>query len=111
MIRNDLITFPEFRESLFKLVESIVSHCTEGFFALEQDKFQTIILVILFAIKHEKPELMEIGLQTMHNLNSVVIQNQQVASIFYKNFYLLIIKDILSVMTDYRHMSGFKLQG
>lgn len=109
MIRNDLVSYPEFRESLFKLVESIVQHCTAGFFQLEADKFQTIILIILFATKHEKPELMEIGLETMHIVNTVVVQNPQVASIFYKNFYMLIIKDILTVMTDYRHMSGFKL--
>ena len=39
MIRNDLMSFPEFRECLFKLVESIVKHCTEGFFQLDSDKF------------------------------------------------------------------------
>jgi exportin-1 len=33
-----------------------------------------------------------------------------VAGIFYKNFFTLIITDTLSVLTDYRHMSGFKLQ-
>ena len=30
---------------------------------------------------------------------------------FYSTFYLLILTDSLAVMTDYRHMSGFKLQG
>jgi exportin-1 len=40
-----------------------------------------------------------------------VVSEPQVASIFYQNFYLLIIRDILTVMTDYRHVSGFKLQG
>lgn len=61
--------FPEFREGFFKLVESVVKHCTAGLFQLEFDKFHTIILSILFACKHEKPELMEIGLETMHALN------------------------------------------
>ena len=62
-------------------------------------------------MKHEKPELMEIGLETMSALNSLVINEPQIATIFYQNFYLLIIRDTLTVMTDYRHMSGFKLQG
>lgn len=61
-------------------------------------------------MKHEKPELMEIGLETMQNLNLLVASVPHIASIFYKNFYLLMIRDILTVMTDYRHMSGFKLQ-
>ncbi len=62
-------------------------------------------------MKHEKPELMEIGLETMHALNQLVMTEPSVATIFYKNFYVSIIKEILAVMTDYRHMSGFKLQG
>ena len=65
VIKDDYISFPEFREGLFKLVENIVKYCTGGLFQLAADKFQTIILTILFAMKHEKPELMEIGLETM----------------------------------------------
>ena len=111
MIKDDFISYPEFREGCFRLVEKIVKHCTAGLFQLSPDKFHTIILTILFAIKHEKPELMEIGLETMQALNSLVMSEPQVATIFYQNFYLLILKDILAVLTDYRHMSGFKIQG
>ncbi len=32
IIKNDYISFPEFRESLFKLVESIVKYCASGLF-------------------------------------------------------------------------------
>lgn len=69
MIKDDFISFPEFRDVCFKLVENVVKHCTAGLFNLTSDKFQTIILTILFAMKHEKPELMEIGLETMQALN------------------------------------------
>jgi exportin-1 len=92
-------------------VEKIVKHCTGGLFALSSDKFHTLILTMLFALKHEKPELMEIGLETLHALNTLVATEPPTATIFYQNFYLTIIKDLLAVITDYRHMSGFKLQG
>lgn len=59
-------------------------------------------------MKHEKPEIMEIGLDTMFSLNDLIMKEPSVANIFYKNFYFTIIKDTLAVMTDYRHMSGFK---
>lgn len=111
MIQSDYVMYPEFREGLFKLVENIVKYCTEGLFQMPTDQFETIILTILFAIKHEKPELMEIGLETLFALNSLVATAPQIANTFYRNFYLLIIRDIFTVMTDYRHMSGFKLQG
>ena len=69
MIRNDFVSFPEFRENFFTLVEKIIKHCTAGLFSLNINQFHTCILTILFAIKHEKPELMEIGLNTMYALN------------------------------------------
>jgi len=73
VIKNDYISYPEFREGLFKLVENIVKYCTGGMFELAGEKFETIILTILFATKHEKPELMEIGLETLHSLNALVV--------------------------------------
>ena len=69
MIGQDWVSFPEFRECLFNLIENIVKHCTVSLFSLEFSKFSTIILTILYAIKHEKPELMEIGLNTLQALN------------------------------------------
>lgn len=39
MIKDDYISFPEFREGLFKLVENIVKFCTGGLFSLQSDKF------------------------------------------------------------------------
>lgn len=111
VIKDDFISFPEFREGYFKLVEKIIKHCTSGFFNLSTDMFNTILLTVLFAMKHEKPELMEIGLQTMYALNQIVVTEPSIANIFYSKFYVMIIKDVLANLTDYRHMSGFKLQG
>ena len=39
MIKDDFISYPEFREGFFSLVENIVKHCTAGLFELEADKF------------------------------------------------------------------------
>lgn len=66
-------------------------------------------MTILFAMKHEKPEAMDIGLNTMNALNQLVAVEPMVTSVFYKNFYVIILKDLIMTMTDYRHMSGFKL--
>jgi len=68
-------------------------------------------MTVLFAMKHEKPELMDVGLLTMHALNFTVAQEPQIASVFYHNYITLIIKDTLTEITDYRHISGFKPQG
>ena len=41
-------------------------------FELDAQKFQTIILTVIFAMKHEKPEVMEIGLKSVWDLNDKV---------------------------------------
>ena len=79
-------------------------------FELDSERFETIIHTIIFAVKHEKPEIMEIGLKSMWNLNDKVSLHQHVCTIFYKSFYTLIIQEIIMVLSDCRHLSGFKLQ-
>jgi len=32
MIKDDFISFPEFREGFFRLVNNVISYCTESFF-------------------------------------------------------------------------------
>lgn len=72
MIQDDYISNPDFRDAFFILIQNIVQYCASGLFQLEADKFSTIILSVLFAMKHEKPEIMEIGLNTMFALNMTV---------------------------------------
>ena len=67
-IQNDFLTFPEFREGFFKLVMNIIKHCTNGLFMLDSDAFSRIVLTVIFAMQHEKPELMELGNDSMHAL-------------------------------------------
>ena len=68
-------------------------------------------MTILFAMKHEKPDLMELGLETMQSLNTLVVTSPDIASVFFERFYVQVVRDLLTLMTDYRHVSGFKLQG
>ena len=89
---------------------NIIKHCTQGLFSLDQSIFQNVILSVIFAMQHEKPELMDLGLQSMHALTVLLKDHPQVATEFYKNLYVQILKETLMVMTDYRHVSGFKMQ-
>jgi len=50
----------------------VINYCANGLFALAADKFQNLILVVIFAMQHEKPELMEIGLESMYSLTSML---------------------------------------
>jgi exportin-1 len=39
MIQNDFVSYPEFRETFFTLVEEIVKDCTAGLFQLDSQRF------------------------------------------------------------------------
>ena len=67
-------------------------------------------MTVLFSMSHVKPELMEIGNESMHALTVLIGNEPYYATLFYKSFYSQIMRDTLTVMTDYQHVSGFKLQ-
>lgn len=111
MIQADITTFPEFREGFFRLVMNIIKHCASGLFSQSSESFQTVVFTVLFAMQHEKPDLMELGNESMHALCCTLAESPAVATIFYQHFFTRCVRDTIAVMTDYRHMAGFKMQG
>ena len=53
---------------------------------------------------------MELGLETLSSLVSLVAEEPTVCTQFFSAYFNLILKDLLYVITDYLHVSGFKLQ-
>lgn len=70
-----------------------------------------MVYTVLFAMQHEKPDLMELGNASMHALCCTLVEQPTVATIFYQHFFTRCIRETITVMTDYRHMAGFKMQG
>ena len=62
MVQNDFQSLPEHREGFFSLTMNIVKHGTTGLFNLQPQTFQQMVQVIIFAMQHEKPEQMDLGL-------------------------------------------------
>jgi hypothetical protein len=57
-----------------------VKHCSQGAFCLPPDKFTTLINTVIFSMQHVKPELMEIGLETMSALTLLVANEPTVST-------------------------------
>jgi exportin-1 len=110
MIQNDFVQFPEFRLGFFKLVHSIILYCTQGLLELDPGSFNSIIESVVFGIKHEMPELMEVSLKSVWDLNDSILQVGEVSVLFYTQFFTKLFREVVYVMTDCRHLSGFKLQ-
>ena len=110
MISDNYTSFMDFRRNFFTLIKNIVDNCLEGLFQASQESFKTCIDSIIWAIKHYQIELAEIGLETMNELLSNVVKNDEVANVFFENFYMPIMRDTFYVLTDSLHKSGFYKQ-
>jgi exportin-1 len=53
---------------------------------------------------------MEISLKSIWDLNDNIQSVPQVCQIFYTQFYTNLMQQLIAIMTDCRHLSGFKLQ-
>jgi exportin-1 len=116
MIKMDFQSYPEHRINFFTLVKSLISNAFDALFQVQDSNFNKDVLnAIIWAIRHNQPQMFETGLETLliliKNVNmNRVANNINIADIFYKTFYFDLIQEILCVLTDSFHKSGFKLQ-
>ena len=54
--------FMDFRRGFFTLIKNIVLFSIEGLYTADENNFKTFIDSIIWAFKHDQPELAEIGL-------------------------------------------------
>jgi len=107
MITKNFEDFPEHRANLFNLLRAINHHCFPALLT-DQGNFTLIIESIKWAFKHTERNVAETGLNTLLELLNNV-QASQVSNDFYRAFYLGLLQDVFSVLTDTLHKPGFKL--
>ena len=100
----------DFRKNFFGLIKNIVNFSLEGLFKANEESFKICIDSIIWAVKHYQIQLAEIGLETMNELLSKVVLNEEIANVFFQNFYMSIMQDTFFVLTDSLHKSGFYKQ-
>mmetsp|Transcript_6441 Transcript_6441/g.15770 ORF Transcript_6441/g.15770 Transcript_6441/m.15770 type:complete len:1079 (-) Transcript_6441:407-3643(-) len=108
MITNNFEDYPEHRMNLFNLLRAINQHCFPALLN-SSENFRLIVESIKWAFKHTERNIAETGLNTLYELFNNVGKSQ-VGSEFYSTYYLSLLQDIFSVLTDTLHSPGFKLQ-
>ena len=112
MINKDFHEYPEFRVEFFKLLQAINLFCFPALLKLDGRQFKLIIDSCMWASKHDNREVENTGLSMcLELINNMAEADQQTASIFFQQFYVPILQDLLFVLTDSDHKAGFKTQG
>lgn len=111
MIKVDFQSYPDHRCKFYDLLKAINEHCFQSLFYLKEMQLKLYVDSLIWASKHEQPQVADIGLQILHKfLERLLSGPQQVYQPFFKLYYFTLMQDILSVLTDTLHKSGFKLQ-
>jgi len=111
MIKGDFQSYPDHRAKFYGLLKAINSHCFQALFYLPEAHLKLYVDSLIWAMKHEQPQVADSGLQILsHFLERLVAGPPQVFVGFFKQYYFILLQDVLGVLTDTFHKSGFKLQ-
>lgn len=109
MITTNMLDYPEHRVCFFRFLREANQHCFPGLFVPVHQKL--IVDSIVWAFKHTERNISETGLEVMCELlQNIGRAGEVVAQPFYQHFFLPLLQDLLGIMTDRLHKSGFKLQ-
>jgi len=110
LITTNMINNPEHRTGLFRLLREANRHCFAGLFNVASERQKLIVDSIAWAIKHTERSISESGLEILIELLTNVSQTHGIRDSFTSSFLLPLINDVIGIMTDGLHKSGFKLQ-
>jgi exportin-1 len=109
MITINFEDFPEHRIKFFEFLKAVNSHAFSALFQIPPEHQKLVVDSIVWAMKHTERNISETGLDILHELLQNVGKTPDVSQGFYQQFLLALIQDVLAVMTDRLHKSGFKM--
>lgn len=109
MITRNFEDFPEHRLKFFRLLKAVNTYCFGTLFEIPPEHQKLVVDSVVWAFKHTERNIAETGLEILYELLMNVGRTPSVAQGFYRQFLLSLIQDILAVMTDRLHKSGFKM--
>jgi len=109
MITTNHEDFPEHRIHFYQFIRAIIKNCFVSLFNIPPKQQKLTVDAIVWAIKHTERNISEMGLEILYELLQNVSRTPNIAQGFYQQYLLSLIQDILSVMTDRLHKSGFKM--
>ncbi|EGC37009.1 hypothetical protein DICPUDRAFT_46785 [Dictyostelium purpureum] len=110
MITKNFEDFPYHRINFFNLIRAINQHAFTVFHNLHPQQFKLLIDCVVWAFKHTERNISETGLHILKELIENVSKDQDVANVFFKTYLVSLLNDILYILTDSFHKSGFPLQ-
>ncbi|OLY83429.1 Exportin-1 [Smittium mucronatum] len=111
MINKDFSDFPDHRTEFYNLLYQLVSRMFNSLLNLSPGNFKLLVDSIVWGFKHTTRDIADVSLKILLELiNSFSSSEPNVANVFFQTFYISLLQDILYVLTDSDHKSGFRSQ-
>ncbi|KAF8520214.1 CRM1 C terminal-domain-containing protein [Hysterangium stoloniferum] len=111
MINQDFTEYPEHRVGFYSMLRVINQFCFAALLAIPPAQFRLFMDSVVWAIKHTMRDIADIGLYIcLEVINNFAESDPAIANVFYQQYTLSLLQDILFVLSDSDHKSGFKLQ-
>ncbi|PVU94831.1 hypothetical protein BB561_002230 [Smittium simulii] len=111
MINKDFSEFPDHRVAFFSLLEQLSTKMFRSLLTLPSENFKLYIDSIIWGFKHTTRDISEMSLVICYELvNSFANSDPTAANFFFKTYFIHLLQDILYVLTDSDHKSGFNSQ-
>lgn len=110
MITENMDDHPEVRLGFYKLLEAINQHAFGAMFDAPEERQKLIVDAVVWGVKHTKREVADVSLSMLDRLIDNVVATPELVQPFFQAHLLSILQDVLFVLTDRMHKSGFKMQ-
>jgi len=110
LITQNMTDNPEHRLGFFKFLREANEHTFFGLFSVAPASQKMVVDSIVWAFKHTERNVSETGLEILQELLVKLSISPQIAQAFYSQFLLSLIQDVMGILTDRLHKSGFALQ-
>jgi exportin-1 len=110
MITANMSDHPDHRIGFFRFLRQANEHCFFGLFGIPPEQQKLVVDSIVWAFKHTERNIAETGLEILQELLVKISANPQVSDSFFQSYMLSLIQDVLGVLSDRMHKSGFKSQ-
>merc|ERR1719498_1640377 len=97
MIKGDFQSYPDHRVKFYELLKAINSNCFEALFYLPEARLKLYVDSLIWALKHEQPQVAEMGLQILADFLEKLLKGPpQVYVPFFVQYYFTLLQDVLS---------------
>mmetsp|Transcript_11133 Transcript_11133/g.38765 ORF Transcript_11133/g.38765 Transcript_11133/m.38765 type:complete len:1104 (-) Transcript_11133:194-3505(-) len=110
MITENMDDSPDMRLGFYKLLEAVNQHAFGALFDAPPERQKLIVDAVVWGVKHTKREVADVALGLLARLLDNVVATPELVQGFFSAHLLSILQDVLFVLTDRMHKSGFKMQ-